>query len=145
MALATVTKIGDGVTNTWSVEFAMGYVSPDDITCQVNNEVDGANNPVYRDITILTNVLFQISGSVPAAGHEVVFRRTVSETERRVDWERASVVTELNLDTSDLQIWHKLHELLDGETERNEAIEDVVERQEQIDADHAQIVAQANA
>ncbi|MCY1708354.1 phage tail fiber domain-containing protein [Pannonibacter sp. SL95] len=119
MALATVTRIGDGSNRTFSVSFAMGFVSADDITVRVANELDGTGAPLYRPFTILANELIEVGGTAPGVGDEVVFRRRVSDVERRVDWSTGAVITEDNLDGADLQLWYKLHELLDAEELRN--------------------------
>lgn len=114
MALSRVIKIGNGTATQFVVDFALGYISPSDVTARVGTEVDGTGNPIYRTITFVTNSLLQISG--PPAGNlvPVVFERTVINTDTLVHFSDGDVMDEINLDLSFKQILMVVHEVLDG-------------------------------
>ncbi len=70
-----ITFAGDGVTTQFTVNFTGGYASEDHVFCQVNEEVDGSGDPVYRTITFASEVLITVGGTVPQIGEEVRFTR----------------------------------------------------------------------
>ena len=114
MAFSRVTKIGDGVSTQYPVNFTLGYIDPTHITARVGNEVDGLGNPVYRAITFLGPNLFQIAGTPAGIGVPVVFERTVPKESLIVNFSNGDVLDELNLDTSQLQTIMAVQEVLDG-------------------------------
>jgi len=46
------------------------------VTAQVNNEVDGAGNAIYRAITFISPGLLEVGGGAAGVGEPIVFRRT---------------------------------------------------------------------
>jgi hypothetical protein len=113
-ALSRVIKTGNGVTNQFVVDFALGYLKPADVTCRVGNEADGGGNPIYRTITFLSETLMQISGTAPGNGVQVLFERTVEKEDTLVHFSNGDVMDEANLDLSFKQILMVVHEVLDG-------------------------------
>ena len=114
MAFSRVTKIGDGTSTQFPVNFTLGYIDPSHITARVGNEVDGLGNPVYRTITFLGPNLLQISGAPAGIGVKIVFERTVPKDELLVDFSNGDVLDEVNLDISQLQTIMAVQEVLDG-------------------------------
>lgn len=114
MALSRVIKTGNGTTNQFVVDFALGYLDPADVTCRVGTEADGTGQPLYRTITFLSESLMQISGTPPADGERVVFERTVEKEDTIVHFSNGDVMDEENLDLSFKQILMVVHEVLDG-------------------------------
>lgn len=114
MGYSVITQTGTGATNQFTVNFALGYFTLDDVTCQVNNETDGGGNPLYRTITAITDTLFQISGAAPALGVPVVFTRTVDPTTLKVDWQNDAIIDEENLNNAQKQALYLVHQFLDG-------------------------------
>jgi len=118
MALSKIIKIGNGVTNQFAVSFELGYINESDITVQVNNEVDGLGDPIYRNITFLTPELLQIDGAIPANGVNVEFVRTVPSDFLLVDYEDGDIINDENMNTSQKQALMLIHQLLDGRFEK---------------------------
>lgn len=114
MAFSRVTKIGDGVSTQYPVNFTLGYIDPTHITARVGNEVDGLGNPVYRAITFLGPNLFQIAGTPAGIGVPIVFERTVPKESLIVNFSNGDVLDEDNLDISQLQTIMAVQEVLDG-------------------------------
>ena len=114
MAFSRVTKIGDGVSTQYPVNFTLGYIDPTHITARVGNEVDGLGNPVYRAITFLGPNLFQIAGTPAGIGVPIIFERTVPKESLIVNFSNGDVLDEMNLDISQLQTIMAVQEVLDG-------------------------------
>ena len=114
MAFSRVTKIGDGVSTQYPVNFTLGYIDPTHITARVGDEVDGLGNPVYRAITFLGPNIFQIAGTPAGIGVPIVFERTVPKESLIVNFSNGDVLDEVNLDTSQLQTIMAVQEVLDG-------------------------------
>ncbi|QWY83437.1 tail fiber protein [Rhizobium phage RHph_X3_9] len=114
MAYSRVIKTGNGVTNQFVVDFALGYLEQDDVKCRVGTEADGSGNPVYRTITFLSETLMQISGAAPGNGVQVVFERTVEKTDTIIHFSDGDVLDEANLDLAFKQAMMMVHEVLDG-------------------------------
>lgn len=114
MAFSRVTIPGDGITKIFTVNFALGYLSEEDVTCRVGTEADGLGNPLYRDIEFLSANLLEISGAAPGVDVPVVFERTVPKTQLKVDFSNGDILDEINLDTAQKQIMMSVHEVLDG-------------------------------
>lgn len=117
MALSRVIRTGDGTTVQFVVDFALGYISEDDVTCRVGDEEDGGGNPVYRTITWIDPTTAQISGAAPGNGVDVVFDRTIEKETKLVNFSDGDVLDELNLDIAFSQILMAVHETLDGRFE----------------------------
>lgn len=114
MALSRVIRTGDGTTVQFVIDFALGYISEDDVTCRVGDEADGSGDPVYRTITFLSDTLVEISGAAPGDGVQVVFDRTVEKESKLVNFSDGDILDEDNLDTAFDQILMAVHEVLDG-------------------------------
>jgi hypothetical protein len=114
VAFSRVTKIGDGVSTQFSVNFALDYVDPTHVTARVGTEVDGLGDPVYRTITFITTNLLQISGDPAGVGVQVLFERTVPKDELIINYNNGDVLDEINLDTSQKQVIMAVQEVLDG-------------------------------
>ena len=114
MALSIVSIPGDGVTDTFTVSFALGILDRNSTTAWVTGEVDGGGNKVFRTITYLTDTMLQISGPPAGVGVMVVFTRTVSQTALIVDYEDGDIMNEENLNTAQKQALMLVHQVLDG-------------------------------
>lgn len=113
-AYTQIPYTGNGVTTQYAVNFPLGYLSKSDVTCRVNNEVDGLGNPTYRTLTWITDNLAQIGGAVPGVGEPILFERTVSKTTLKHDYQDGAPITESNLDESNKQNLMAIQEALDG-------------------------------
>lgn len=114
MAYSRVVRIGNGSTNQFVLDFALGYLNEDEITCRVGDEADGSGDPIYRDLTFLSDTLVEVSGDVPGNGVQIVFDRTVEKEDTVVHFSDGDVLDEFNLDISFKQILMSVHEVLDG-------------------------------
>ena len=63
-------------TNSFAVNFPLGYLKQSHVTARVNAEVDGQGNPLYRSIIWLTNSTIQIGGTL-VNGDTITIERTV--------------------------------------------------------------------
>jgi len=114
LAYSTVTIPGDGVTTLLPVNFALGSISVNDITCRVGDEVDGSGNPTYRTFHFQSANLIQVDGPPAAVGKNYTFVRTVDADELIVDWEDGEPITGVNLNTAQKQSIMLAHEALDA-------------------------------
>lgn len=114
MALSIISIPGDGVTDTFTVSFALGILDRTSTTAWVTGEVDGGGNKVYRTITYLSDTLLKISGTPAGVGVMVVFTRTVSQTALIVNYEDGDIMNETNLNTAQKQALMLVHQVLDG-------------------------------
>jgi len=115
MAYSVIYANGDGSTKTFAISFPLGFISRSDVTCRVGDEVDGANNPVFRTLTWISDGLVTLSGTAPPVGvSNVKFYRTVSKTELVHDYANGVAIEEENLDESNKQLLMALHEFMDG-------------------------------
>ena len=114
MSLSRVIKVGDGSTTQFTVNFALGFLSRDDVTVRVGNEVDGAGNPAYRTITWLSDTLLEVSGPPAGVGIKVAFDRATDRDTLAVDFENGDEFSEDNLNTAQKQALMLAHEALDG-------------------------------
>lgn len=114
MALTRIVYTGDGVTNQFALAFPLGYISQTDITCQVNNEVDGGGAPVYRALTFINPSLVQVGGTMPAIGQTIVFLRTVTHTALLVSYTDGDLINDENLNTAQKQAIMLIQQVLDG-------------------------------
>lgn len=118
MALSKIVKIADGMTNQYMVSFELGYIKQSDITCQVNEEVDGTGAPIYRSLVFLSPEIIQVGGAPQVSGDTVTFTRTVDRTQLIVNYEDGDVMNDENMNTAQKQAIMLIHELLDGRFER---------------------------
>lgn len=117
MANSIITVLGDGVTTQYPLNFTLGILSRDYVTCRVGSEVDGLGAPVYRTLEWVTDGLVNIQGAVPGNNVPIVFKRTVPKDELQHDYSDGVPITEENLDESNLQTMMAIHEFLDGRLE----------------------------
>lgn len=108
--------LGDGVTDTFTVNFALGNLRESFVTCQVNGEVDGAGNPVYRTLGFVPGDAGQVvvGGDVPGVGERVVFRRVIPKDLLLHLYANGSILDYPSLDDTHLQLMMAVHEILDG-------------------------------
>lgn len=118
MANSIVTKIGDGVNTEFEINFTLGILKRDYVTCRVGTEVDGLGDPVYRTLEWITDGLVNIQGDVPGNGVPIVFKRTIPKDVLIHDYSNGSPLTERNLDQSNLQSIMLAQEFLDGRIEQ---------------------------
>ncbi|QPC44928.1 hypothetical protein HW532_20845 [Kaustia mangrovi] len=114
MAYSQIVRIGDGATTIFAVNFPLGYLDEDDISCRVGNETDGTGQPIYRNITFLGGDLMEIDGNAPANGENVLFTRTTKRNQLVVNFSDGDVMDEDNLDLGFKQAMLLVHEVLDG-------------------------------
>lgn len=107
---------GDGSTDTFSINFTLGYLSLEHIQCRVADEVDGSGNPEYRTLYAVAGNpgVLRVGGTIPAAGEKVVFTRTVPKDTLTNDYADGAILTGDNLDNSMKQAMMAVHEALDG-------------------------------
>lgn len=115
MAYSIIKYDGDGSTIQYAINFTLGFLSRSDVTCRVDNEVDGLDDPVYRTLTWINDGLVEIQGSPPLDGEDnVIFTRTVSKTTLVHDYNNGAAIDESNLDESNKQTLMAVQEFLDG-------------------------------
>lgn len=114
MAHSILNFVGDGATIQFPINFTLGILSRDYVTCQVNNEEDGFGDPVYRPLTWITDGLVEIGGDTPGIGEPIQFLRTMDVTELQHDYANGAAIEELNLDESNKQTLMAIHQFLDG-------------------------------
>ena len=105
---------GDGVTTQWTVNFTGGYMDESHVTCQVNGEVDGSQQPVYRPITFISPGLIEVGGGAAGVGEEVLFRRTTPIVSPINDFEGGAQFSAANVDLSFQQILFGAQEAADN-------------------------------
>ena len=123
MANSRIVTTGDGSTTQFAINFTLGFLDRDHVTCQVNNEVDGSGDPVYRTLTWINDGLVQVGGAVPGNGESVVFERTVPKNELWHDYSDGVPVDDEHLDESNKHTIMMVHEIIDGRI--NEFIADL--------------------
>lgn len=108
--------VGDGVTDVFPVNFVLGALQPGFVTCQVDNEVDGLGNPVYRELVFTPGEsgTVKVLGPAAAAGAPVVFRRVVPKDVLLHMYANGSILDYPSLDETHLQLMMAVQELLDG-------------------------------
>lgn len=116
MAYSIIETVGNG-TSQYAINFTLGFNSRTEVTCQVNNEVDGLNDPVHRTLSWINDGLVEVAGGPFDSGDTLVFRRTIDKTELIHDYENGEPIEERNLDESNKQNLMSIHELLDGRFE----------------------------
>ena len=114
MANSIITRLSNGSNMQFSLNFTLGILKRTDVVVRVGNEVDGSNNPVYRDIEWITDGLVNVLGAQAPLNTPVVFTRTVRKDQLQHDYANGSAIDELNLDESNKQTLMAVHEVLDG-------------------------------
>ena len=107
MAFSYYDYTGDGVTDTFTITFT--YQS----TAEISVTVDGV---AETGLTFPSTTTVQLT-SAPATDALVRVRRTTSLTSRSVDFASGSVLTEEDLDNSNIQVFHAAQEAIDTATD----------------------------
>jgi hypothetical protein len=103
MAFSYKDYTGDGVTDTFTITFT--YQSTDEISVTVDGVAEtGLTFPSVTSVQLT---------SAPASDALVRVRRTTSLTSRAVDFASGSVLTEEDLDNSNIQVFHAAQEAVD--------------------------------
>lgn len=110
MGYSILNKTGNGTSNSFTLEFTLGYLKEDNVTCQVGDEVD------ERSITFTPGNpnLVTVDGDIIGDGVEVTFKRVVSKDELLYDFQKQDPIDEISLDESHMQLMMSMHEVLDG-------------------------------
>ena len=115
MANSIITTDGTNGFGPYTLNFTLGILKRTYVSCRVNDEVDGGGDPVYRDITWITDGLINIgSGTEPTVLDTVVFTRTIPIDVLIHDYSNGAAILEANLDESNLQTIMIAHQYLDG-------------------------------
>lgn len=114
MANSRITTTGDGSTIQFAINFTLGYLAQEHVTCQVGGEVDGFGDPSYRTLTWITSSLVEVGGTTPADGEEIIFERTVPKDELWHNYSDGVAIEDTHLDESNTQLMHCVHEIIDG-------------------------------
>jgi len=115
VAHSIITTDGTNGFGPYTLNFTLGVLSRDLVRCRVNEEVDGFDQPIYRDLEWITDGMVNIdSGDEPTALDTVVFTRTMLVDELIHDYTDGATITESNLDESNLQTIMLIHQFLDG-------------------------------
>jgi hypothetical protein len=117
---SVVEYVGDGVQDTFAVNFTGGYMEEDHVTVQI------AAEPGFRAITFISPGVMQIGGTVPAMGEAIVFRRTTPVDAAINDFSAGALFSSAGLDASFDQSIKSLQETQDGVgdlTAADEAVE----------------------
>ena len=114
MANSIITVLGDGVTTQYPLNFTLGILKREYVTCRVGDEVDGLGDPAYRTLEWVTDGLVNIQGAVPGDDVPIVFKRTIPKTVLLHNYSDGVPIVEGNLDESNLQHIMAIHEFLDG-------------------------------
>jgi hypothetical protein len=102
-----------GGEQTFSVNFALGYLDPADVTVHVIGEVDGLGEQINRAYTWVGEGTVQVTDALPNPS-TVVVQRTVDKDQLEIDLSSASPVTRSVLGRGFKQLMMNIHELLDG-------------------------------
>ena len=103
MAFSYQNYVGDNATTTFSIPFT--YTDTSEISVTVDGVAEtGLTFPSSSTVTLTT---------APASSTLVQVRRTTSLTSRSVDFASGSVLTEEDLDNSNIQVYHAAQEAVD--------------------------------
>lgn len=115
MANSILTYPGSAGFGPYAATFTLGKLRDAYVQVRVNEEVDGLDAPLYRDIEWISETLFNItSGTEPTGADEVQVLRTIPDDALIHDYSNGAVIEELNLDESNLQCIMLVHQFLDG-------------------------------
>ncbi len=120
MGLSTNTYTYAGGTQTFVINFSLGFIERSDVQVRINNAVDGSGDAVYIDFIWIddSNILIE---SALTIGDTVEISRTVSKTELEVDFVAGADITPDNLNLNALQGLMVYQELVDGRIEGTES------------------------
>ena len=105
MPYSYVSYVGNGVTKAFAVPF--GYILPRDVHVSVDTVVKNSTS----DYSITTAyVTFTIA---PSAGSIIMLVRRTDATAPKVVWEAGSILTEVDMNLSVLQLFYLIQELMD--------------------------------
>lgn len=127
MALSTTTTIYAGGAQTFTVNFALGFIQRSDVKVRVNGAVDGSGDPAYTAFTWIDNSAISVTPTL-TIGDSVQLVRTVSKTELKVNFSNNTDVTPANLDLSAKHGLMVYQELVDGRVEGAESPADAADR-----------------
>ena len=116
MAYSIIEVVGNG-TSQYPINFTLGFNSRTEVQCRVNDEVDGLDGPVYRDLTWINDGLVEVAGGPFTGSDSLRFTRTVDKSELIHDYSNGEPIEELNLDQSNKQNLFAIQEILDGRLE----------------------------
>lgn len=124
MGLSTNTTTYTGASNTFGINFALGYLDREHVTVRVNEEYIGPS-PLYREYTWLddNNII------VPnlEVGDTVTITRTTPKLALDVNFSLGENITKENLDRQAKQALMVYHELLDGRIEGLQSLPETLE------------------
>lgn len=114
MPYSIINVVGNGSQVTWPINFTLGIIDRENVKCRVGDEVDGLNQPLYRDLTWITDGLVTVQGAPAGNLVPVQFIRTVDKEELIHDYTNGVAIEEANLDETAKQSMMAIHEILDG-------------------------------
>ena len=82
--------------------------------CQVNNEIDGGGDPVYRTLTFVSEGIVDIGGTVPGVGEPIKFTRVTPVSTAVNDFEDGVGLTAAALDAGFEQVIFGIQEAQDN-------------------------------
>lgn len=142
MAFSTTLQAGTGTNGPFSVNFTLGFISRDDVTAYVVDELDGLGNQIFRTIEWITDGQINVGGAPVASGQFLSIQRTVDKTELIHSYANGSALTAAKLDTSFKQLMMAFHEALDGNiTVEIQELTDAARRAAEAFADSAEASA----
>lgn len=135
-------------TDTFDLNFALGYISQNDVSAYTYDPIADPEALVKTALTFdwltATQVRLQ-SGHGLAAGDPVVFRRTVSKSSLPVDITQPGKATRENLEVMFLYAVMVMHEVLDARTDDTWSFDIVGDAGLQIIFDYDYLTAYVNA
>ncbi len=105
---SVVEYVGDGVQDTFAVNFTGGYMEDEHVTVQVGEEVG------FRERAIVSPGVIQVGGTTPAVGEPVVFRRNTPVDFAINDFSAGALFSSAALDASFEQAIKSIQEAQDG-------------------------------
>jgi hypothetical protein len=127
MALTTNTYIYTGGAQTFTVNFALGFIDRSDVRVRVNGAVDGGGDPAYQPFTWIDDSAITVTPTL-TVGDSVQVLRTVSKTELKVNFGATTDVTPANLNVSAKHGLMVYQELVDGRVDGAESPKDAADR-----------------
>lgn len=107
---------GDGATDTFPLQFALGVLKLAYVLVYVDGEVDGEGAQVYRQIESVPgdSGMIKVLGDVVPSGVNINFQRVVPKDLLIHLYANGSVLDYPSLDESHQQLAMMMHEVLDG-------------------------------
>lgn len=139
----------NGGPQQFAVNFALGYISKDDIEVYVKDELDGLGAIVFRDFVWINDGVVEVTEPI-IIGKVVVVQRTVSKTALVVNFNNEGSATRANVQRGLTQAMMAMHEFIDGRVSDLESLYPFSEyiatmQQLYVDSLAAQGVAEASA